>query len=117
MFDLKRPCKDCPFADPNTLFLSVERKEEIANSLQAGAHFMCHNTFEWTDDEDETPMYTPRSQFCAGAIILLEKEETPHQFLRIAERINQYHPDTLNHSLVPWETFDDWVEFDPLEHR
>ena len=112
MFDLKRPCKTCPFTDPHTLYLSPARKEEIAASLQSGAQFICHNTFEWDeDDEGESyPAYDQHSQFCAGALIMLEKEGEDHQLTQVARRLGLYEPGVLDITLVPFGSFEEWIE-------
>lgn len=82
-FELKQPCKDCPFLKGSctNLTLSEGRIEGIVHDIRAGASFTCHKTLE---------LHSSEQQHCAGALVFLEKEERPNQIMRIAERIGLY---------------------------
>lgn len=88
-FDLKRPCKHCPFREDIEPYLPEWRAEEIANSLRSGATFPCHKTTAHDEDSGEAHE-TRNSQFCAGALIVLELGEEPNQMMRIGERLGLY---------------------------
>lgn len=61
-FDLTTPCKTCPFRT-NCMggWLGRERAQGIANALDEGSSFTCHNT------------RGKNSQQCAGALIMLKR--------------------------------------------
>lgn len=66
-FKLKAPCGNCPFRTDKPKqkgWLGRERAKEIYEALRNDKTFTCHKTI----NNDE--------QFCAGALILLEHEET-----------------------------------------
>lgn len=90
-FDLKRPCNQCPFRTDKAPFISHARAKEIADGMvKHGASFACHKTLGHDDDGDT---YTKSdSQFCAGAIIMLEKSGQAGNvaMIRGAERFGLY---------------------------
>ena len=73
-FNLKKPCKNCPFRKDSTKgWLGFQRSKEIVDDvLDNDKTFSCHKT-----TGAETGEEIPREQhsFCAGALILLEKEK------------------------------------------
>lgn len=64
----------------------------------AAAAFPCHKSAKPVEDEDGFAEYhaTEDSIHCAGALIFNEKRETPHQMMRICERIGLYDMTKLN---------------------
>lgn len=70
-FDLKVPCKNCPFADRPTriTFACRERAEEIEEAAYR-YDFPCHLSADTVEDEDGCEGYVPgeKTQHCAGAI-------------------------------------------------
>jgi len=54
----------------------------------AEGEFCCHKTTVCDDEGKYTP--GPDSQHCAGALIFLEKQDAPHQMMRICERLGIY---------------------------
>lgn len=91
-FDLKRPCKDCPFRKDHHGFLDRERAREIAHELvDLQRTFSCHKTNILSDEESEEgeAEVSAEPQHCAGATIFLEKLERPNQWMRWMERIRQ----------------------------
>lgn len=108
-YDLKRPCPKCPFRTDIPGYLRPERCTEIAESLARGAEFPCHETtveIEAEDGNDRAP--TADSQFCAGALLLMEAAETPNQIMRVAERIGRYDPEKMDRSAPVARSF---IEF------
>ena len=55
----------------------------------AKGEFACHKT---CDQDEETGDYVPNkdSHHCVGALIFLEKQNAPHQMMRICERLGLY---------------------------
>ena len=117
-FDLKKPCKNCPFLKPsvqpmNKGWLSKERAQGIIdNLLHQGGTFPCHKTTNIDDDfnydvefeseeaarEAETEAWhrnVSGSQYCAGALILMLKCGNPSQMTQIAQRLNLFNADEL----------------------
>lgn len=96
-YDLRRPCPKCPFRTDVPGYLRCGRAAEIARSLAEGAAFACHETTaSMEDDEMETCVATADSQFCAGALLVLEHQEQPNQLMRIAERLGLYDAERLD---------------------
>lgn len=85
-FDLKIPCKDCPFVKGSSTNVSLAegRIEGIVQDLRAGMSFTCHKTIQAYTDKPVV------EQHCAGAMIFLERENHPNQIMRVAERIGLY---------------------------
>lgn len=75
-FDLKTPCKNCPFRTDETAirFSCRERAEEIEESAYRNG-FPCHLSATDTSDEDEESggfVFDPsgKTQHCIGAIMM-----------------------------------------------
>lgn len=71
-FDLKRPCKNCPFgkAETRIIFRCKERAEEIAEQAYRTG-FPCHLSADYDDDEDGEGggyVFGAETQHCAGAL-------------------------------------------------
>ena len=84
-FNLRRPCKHCPFRSDRNGFLDAARAREIAT---LDASFACHETIDHDDDGDGVVL--PDSSHCAGFLIMREKLNKPSQMMRIAERLGLY---------------------------
>jgi len=79
-YQLKRPCKNCPFAPTKSriTFSCRERAEEIAESAYRQG-FPCHlSAIDTSDDhEDGGYVFGANTQHCVGAILMfLEENET-----------------------------------------
>lgn len=111
-FALKRPCGDCPFRSDRPAFLDRDRAQEIADSLEADASFHCHKTLDY-DTEDGSGEVTDSSKHCAGALIILEREESPNQMMRIGERLGMYDRDLLDMDAPVHESLSAWVLAQP----
>lgn len=73
-FQLKRPCKHCPFqpTDSAIAFACKERAEEIAESAYRNG-FPCHISGKDTSEDDPDNggyVFGPKTQHCAGAIMM-----------------------------------------------
>lgn len=100
MFALRRPCPKCPFRADVPGYLRRDRAQEIALGIAKGAIFSCHATTvdALDEDGDEIMVEGPNSQFCAGALIVMEKLEVPNQAMRMAEGLGFYDPARLEMS-------------------
>lgn len=86
-FDMKRPCATCPFrrdVDP-VLHLDEISSKRIARMAPdlVKIPWACHATT--TKSEEGRESCNERTQHCAGLLILLEKQGTPHgpyQFIK-----------------------------------
>lgn len=89
-FELKSPCKDCPFArgsSTNTT-LANGRIESIVKDLEHNDKtFQCHKTLE----------EHVQDQHCAGALLFVKQNETMNNnaMLRLAQRIGIFNADAL----------------------
>lgn len=77
-FDLKTPCKNCPFRTDATAirFSCEERAQEIEESAYRNG-FPCHlSAVDTSEDDEENGGYTfgENTQHCAGAIIMFLKD-------------------------------------------
>lgn len=120
-YELTRPCAKCPFRSDIPSYISPARVREIEYTLDRG-EFPCHETCDYDhEDEDGMPFgrETEQSQHCAGALILLEKEERPSQMMRIMERLRMYDRTKLDMSAPVHDTFDAMVDhcFVPRKRR
>lgn len=69
--------------------------------------FACHETTEVDIDDEgnEDMVTTDASQFCAGALILMEKQGHANQAMRSAERFDLYDAGNLDMSAPVHATF------------
>ncbi len=71
-YDLKKPCKNCPFRTDKTAirFATKERAEEIEESAYRNG-FPCHLSAELDEDDEDAGFEAgPNTQHCAGALIM-----------------------------------------------
>jgi hypothetical protein len=90
-FEMTTPCADCPFRTDVEPYLQAERVREIRDTLTRDqGTFTCHKTTVPDPENDSRRMDGKNAQHCAGAMILLEKTNSPNQMMRIAERLQAY---------------------------
>ena len=86
-YSMTKPCDACPF-----LIGSGFTYRSLA--AHASGAFACHKTCDISEDDEVGGTYEPKrngkSLHCAGALIFLEKQDAPHQMMRIAERLGMY---------------------------
>lgn len=90
-YNLTKPCDECPFLAGSGF--KFGRLLEFASG-----EFPCHKACKVNE---ETGTFVPRSDktpHCAGALIMLEKLNQPHQMMRICERIGLYDRSKLDMS-------------------
>ncbi|MDO4897599.1 MAG: DUF6283 family protein [Moraxella sp.] len=115
-FELKRPCKDCPFRNDKPHqqgWLGEKRAMEIYENLLDGGCFPCHKTHDYLKDDGNGFTHQEGHQFCAGALIMLENEnKTAHnQALRVAMRLRLYDPDGLDMSSPVFNNGDEFIDW------
>lgn len=89
MFDLKKPCDNCPFRKEGGIRLEPRRAREIAQGQidNPGFTFPCHKTVNYDDrDEDDDTHYVwqKQNQYCAGALNFALNVGRSNQMIRIA---------------------------------
>lgn len=108
-FDLKNPCKDCPFKEGSSIVLHSERAKEIAEAItEKQGTFTCHKTLVLKEED---------RQHCAGAMIMLEHIERPNQMMRIAERLGYYDRFSLNMEAPVFRTTDAFIQYHKSKSR
>jgi hypothetical protein len=114
VFDLPRPCENCPFRRVGGIRLHPERARALAESQSHpdGESFPCHKTVpdevqetltaietEWPEANDAfrqqgAGVIWPKGmQYCAGAIVFAHKQGHQPAVLQIAERIGVLRPE------------------------
>ena len=85
MFDLMRPCKNCPFRKGvgERFCLTRARLEAIKRSEA----FQCHATVDYGHWKDPVKRQGDRPQQCAGLMAVLVRERETNTIMQIAERL------------------------------
>lgn len=91
MFDLTRPCVNCPFRKGQGQLFAMHPKR-LAEIFAAVA-FQCHKTVDYSDD---TPASGNRPQQCAGLMTVLHRSGQPNQIMQVAERLGHLDPTKLD---------------------
>jgi hypothetical protein len=86
-YNLTEPCDACPF-----LIGSGFTYRSLAE--HASGEFACHKAC--TLDDGVYVARGDKTPHCAGALIFLEKQDKPHQMMRICERLGMYDRTKLN---------------------
>lgn len=109
-FDLKSPCSNCPFRKDINPYLNKARVRDLEKSLISKQEsFVCHKTSHKLGapkDKDEN--------HCAGALIVMEKENKPNQMMRIAERLGLYNRHELKNKELVFDSFKEMIKAQPL---
>ncbi|MNY85798.1 hypothetical protein D3C78_19980 [compost metagenome] len=94
MFNVKKPCADCPFLKDSTMNKSLhpERLSEITEELLKDDHnsFSCHKTVNYDDTSDKT-----NEQQCFGSMVYLQKIGRPNVAMRLAYMTKHLDYDTV----------------------
>lgn len=115
MFELKKPCDNCPFRRSGGVRLTSGRIADIAGMMlsEDGGAFWCHKTTDSVDDDLDSSGHrsTIKSQHCAGALIFAEKNGVTTQAMRIAKTLDLYRPDmVLDDQTTVDQVFDSLAE-------
>lgn len=101
-FDLKTPCKDCPFRPSVQFSLAPGRRRDIAESLKDDHNvFPCHKTAH---------RHKKNRQHCAGAMLLLFKEGRTNIMMRIAMMRGKLNPEQMKPTDDIYPTLDDFAK-------
>lgn len=102
MFNLKHPCKNCPFrrGQGECFRLSRLRLREIIK----GVAFQCHKTVDYSEDE---PSSGDKPQQCAGLMALLHREGKPNQIIQVAERLGHLDPSSIDPKEQAYSSIDE----------
>ena len=103
-FDLKTPCENCPFRHDVKPYITTNRAIEIGEAILNGQTFTCHKHTHSLGYEGKD------EQHCAGATIILEKEEMPNQMMRWMERIGMYDMRKVNMEAPVYDSVVDFME-------
>ena len=120
-FDLKTPCKNCPFRTDDTAirFRCRERAQEIEESAYRNG-FPCHLSAEFTGDDDEDGGYEfgDNTQHCAGALIMYLSDgygNVPYE--RLSEARQDRIANRLDFDAPVWEGADAFLDSYGLENE
>jgi hypothetical protein len=104
-FNLKKPCKNCPFRKEGAISLAPGRVEGIVQGLLENDRewFMCHKTVhhqnggDWVEDEDGQSDYIPsgNESQCAGSMAYLHKIQMPSVSMRMGVALGMLDPKDL----------------------
>lgn len=93
-FDLKKPCKGCPFRKgEGAVRLTEGRVHEVWRSAtHNGPMFQCHNTVDYDssdfDDEELGVVSKGEAQHCLGAVIAgVNSGDGPNQYARVCAQL------------------------------
>lgn len=115
-FDLKRPCKSCPFRKDVPGYLGKRRAREIIDAiLREDQTFTCHKTItgERVEDEHGNEIgYAPglQDQHCAGALLMEKRYGWPNKMPRIAQLMGIFDPEALRDDKTVFETESAMIE-------
>lgn len=103
------PCAKCPFRKDVPIYLRLERRQDIVETLADGNHFWCHESVGHEEDEDgEAWTDTSDSIECAGAAKAMMQSGGSSQMMRISERLGMAKLDKTAESKVEVWNLDDW---------
>ncbi len=116
-YDLKTPCKNCPFRTDDTAirFNGIERAEEIEESAYRNG-FPCHlsavlqeETYEGAEDDGYVP--GEKTQHCAGYMIMqINQGEGSWPGVNNDEDTVNAFADKMDQNAPVFDNTDDWIE-------
>lgn len=113
-FDLRTPCKNCPFRTDETAirFACRERAEEIEESAYRHG-FPCHLSADLIENDDDGDGYAfgDNTQHCVGATIMFARNGGGNiPFERLPEALQDRITSRLDWSAPVYESEDDFLE-------
>lgn len=90
-YSMTKPCDACPF-----LIGSGFTYRSL--SAHASGEFACHKACDVNEQTGDFEARSDKTPHCAGALIFLEKQNAPHQMMRICERLGMYDRGKLDMS-------------------
>jgi hypothetical protein len=94
VFDLKRPCVNCPFRRGQGSLFSLEPDRLAA--IVDGVAFQCHKTVAYDQWDDPEKRSGDRPQQCAGLMAVLHRSGRHNQIMQLAERLTGFDPATVD---------------------
>lgn len=88
-YNMTEPCDACPFLLGSGFTFR-------ALMGHASGEFPCHKACELNEETGDFEARSDKTPHCAGALIFLEKQNAPHQMMRICERLGMYDRRKLN---------------------
>lgn len=85
MFDLKRPCNNCPFRKGQGEHFQLSRPR--LREIRRGDAFQCHKTVDYEHFDNPEKRAGDRPQQCAGLMAVLLRENRMNSIMQVAERI------------------------------
>ncbi len=109
-FNLKSPCKNCPFRKDVEPYISEARCKDIVFALtKDNKTFACHKTVDYNDIDEESREVKKNinESHCAGALIVMERNNIAqnNNMIRIAERLKIYDYKILNLKAPVYKNF------------
>lgn len=103
MFDLKRPCVNCPFrkGQGSRFGLHIDRLLAIIG----GVAFQCHKTVDYS--RSGRGRSGDRPQQCAGLMAVLHRSGQPNQIMQVAERLTDFDPGTVDPAREAYASIED----------
>ena len=96
MFDLRRPCVNCPFRKGQGQYFQLD--QDFLRGLRNAPAFQCHKTVDYDADPDTRERQGEHPQQCAGLMSILHREGTPNTIMQVGQRLGHFDPDKLDHS-------------------
>lgn len=107
MFDLKRPCVNCPFRIGQGSRFQLGR-DRIDGIVEATA-FQCHKTVDYDRYDDAEARAGDRPQQCAGLMAVLHREGRHNQIMQVAERLTDFDPASVDPDGVAYASLGDAI--------
>jgi hypothetical protein len=106
MFDLTRPCKNCPFRKGQGELFELRRLDEIFKQDA----FQCHETVDYSNFDDPRKRQGDKPQQCAGLMAVLAREGKPNTIMQVAERLGHLDLTKLDPRGEAYDSFADAYE-------
>lgn len=116
---LRTPCADCPFRNDRPAFLNKKRVRGIRdNLLKEDGRFTCHKTLDYgTVDDTGEPREPPTARHCAGAMILMAKEQHLSLAMRFAVAYGWLRLEDLDMDAPVWGSWRECADHQPKGER
>jgi hypothetical protein len=104
VFDLKRPCVNCPFrkGQGSRFALDPSRLQGVVD----GVAFQCHKTVDYSQWDDVERRSGDRPQQCAGLMAVLHRSGRHNQIMQVAERLTDFDPATVDPDGEAYDSID-----------
>ena len=109
MFDITRPCVDCPARKGNGERYQMRRAR--LESIIEGPAFQCHKTVNYTEDENGDCLGEAgsRPQQCAGIMAVLHRSGRHNAIMQVAIRLDELDPECLDPGNEAYDNIDDMM--------